>query len=167
LITNELPFLFFFLAEDVVTGTDCNFKPKETERLVDSQSGKERNDDERVSFLYSAWSAMLTKPNLEQLKLNGEISVPKAPHLENCRLRAQVNQRLDKPFENVSFPPWAGWKGLLDMHPAAATDEQQRYRRQARSENAYPPWVCFFYLQFINSVITLEYLLGNLLHLLI
>jgi len=153
---------FFFLAEDVVTSKDCNFKPKETESLVDLQSSKERKDDERVSFLYSAWSAMLTKPTLEQLKLNRDISVPKAPHLENCKLRAQVNHRLDKRSENVSFPPWAGWKGLLDMHPAAAANERRRY-----SESAYPPWVCFYDLQFIDNVITLECLLGNLLHLLI
>jgi hypothetical protein len=150
------------LAEDVVTSKDCNFKPKETESLVDLQSSKERKDDERVSFLYSAWSAMLTKPTLEQLKLNRDISVPKAPHLENCKLRAQVNHRLDKRSENVSFPPWAGWKGLLDMHPAAAANERRRY-----SESAYPPWVCFYDLQFIDNVITLECLLGNLLHLLI
>lgn len=127
---------------NVVTSTDCNFTPKETERLVDSQSSKERNDDERVSFLYSAWSAMLAKPTLEQLKLNTEISLPKAPHLENCKLSAQVNWRLDKRSENASFPPWTGWKGLLDMHPAVATDEWLRYfRRQAISESAYPPWI--------------------------
>ncbi|KAB1208151.1 hypothetical protein CJ030_MR7G012992 [Morella rubra] len=112
-------------------------------RLRDLQTQNDRNDDEKVSLLYSAWSAMLNEDGeyLKHLRLTG-YSVPKAPHLENCKLTAQVNQRLDKRSENESFPPWAGWKGLLDMHPAATSNEQLRYSRlKAVSEGAYPPWV--------------------------
>ncbi|KAF5454777.1 hypothetical protein F2P56_024417 [Juglans regia] len=126
-----------------VSGTNCNFKPKETERLVGLQSSKERTDDESISLLYSAWSATLNEASdyLKDLRLRKD-SVPKAPHLENCQLRAQLNQRLDKRFENENFPPWAGWKGLLATHPAAPTYEQLRhFRHQAISEGAYPPWI--------------------------
>lgn len=111
-------------------------------------------DDESISLLYSAWSATLNEASdyLKDLRLR-EDSVPKAPHLENCQLRAQVNQHLDKRFENENFPPWAGWKGLLATHPAAPTYEQLRhFRHQAISEGAYPPWVCFYYLQFYTNV---------------
>ncbi|XP_050275267.1 uncharacterized protein LOC126717539 [Quercus robur] len=133
---------------NIVTSTDCNFKPKETERLeVDSRSVKERTDDERVSLLYSAWSAKLTKSvdeeseYLKQLRLSRS-NVPNAPHLENCKLRTQVNERLDRRPGNESFPPWTGWKGVLDMNPAATTNEQMTYfRHQVISEGAYPPWI--------------------------
>lgn len=126
---------------------NCNFKPKEAERLVDSQSSKERINDDKVSLLYSAWGASLTKSvdeeneYLKQLRLSRS-NVPNAPHLENCKLRAQVNEHLDRRSENESFPPWTGWKGLLNMHPVAATNEQLRhFRHQAVSEGAYPPWI--------------------------
>ncbi|KAK7834802.1 uncharacterized protein LOC112032462 [Quercus suber] len=133
---------------DIVASTDCNFKPKETERLeVDSQSVKERTDDERVSLLYSAWSAKLTKSvdeeseYLKQLRLSRS-NVPNAPHLENCKLRTQVNERLDRHHGNESFPPWTGWKGVLDMNPATTTNEQMTYfRHRVISEGAYPPWI--------------------------
>ncbi|KAG5542649.1 hypothetical protein RHGRI_015702 [Rhododendron griersonianum] len=76
----------------------------------------------QVSFLYSAWSALLD----ESTKGEGELpqgadqvrrsnnNVPKAPHLEDCKLSAQLNKKLDKRVENESFPPWTLWKGLLD-----------------------------------------------------
>lgn len=133
---------------NLVTSTDCNLKPKETERLVvDSHSIKENNDDERVSLLYSAWSAMLTTSvdeESEYLKLLrlSRSNVPNAPHLENCKLRTQVNERLDRRHRNESFPPWTGWKGLLDMHPAAAINEQLTYfKNRVISKGAYPPWI--------------------------
>ena len=46
----------------MVTRSDCHFKFKETERLGDSKSSRERNNDERVSLLYSAWSSVLNEP---------------------------------------------------------------------------------------------------------
>lgn len=139
----------------MVTGTDCKFKLKETERWIDSPESKTETDDERVSLLYSAWGALLTESVRDEREfwqkfgLNRS-SVPKAPHLENCQLSSQTNTRLDTRAENESFPPWTSWKGLLDMYPASAANEQLRYRHRIISEGAYPPWVCFQFTEFIN-----------------
>lgn len=125
----------------MVTRTDSNFKPKERERLTDLKSREERE-----SLLYSAWSCVLTKSESECLLKLGisKSSLPKSPHLENCKVKTQLYDCLDKRTGNHSFPPWTSWKGLLDTHPAAATTEQIKIlRRQAVLESAYPPWVCF------------------------
>ncbi|XP_025013635.1 uncharacterized protein LOC8258636 isoform X2 [Ricinus communis] len=128
---------------NVAASTDCKFKLMETERWDDSQ----RTHDEKVSLLHSAWSALLSESvdvefeNFQNLGLS-KSAVPNGPHLENCKLSAQINKRLDKQAENESFPPWTTWKGLLDMHPASTANEQLRYyRHQAISEGAYPPWI--------------------------
>ncbi|KAJ4719749.1 Alpha-(1,6)-fucosyltransferase [Melia azedarach] len=132
-------------SSDVVS-TDCKFKLKETERWIDSPESKTETDDERVSLLYSAWGALLTESVRDEREfwqkfgLNRS-SVPKAPHLENCQLSSQTNTRLDTRAENESFPPWTSWKGLLDMYPASAANEQLRYRHRIISEGAYPPWI--------------------------
>lgn len=116
---------------------------------VDSKRSRNGVDDERVSLLYSAWSALISESvdgESELLQSVGltKSTVPNAPHLENCKLSAHINERLDKRAENESVPPWTTWKGLLDMHPASTANEQLRYfRHQAISEGAYPPWVCF------------------------
>ncbi|CAK7341151.1 unnamed protein product [Dovyalis caffra] len=138
-----------FISEYTVSSADCKLKRKEiiTERWVDSKGSKNGVDDERVSLLHSAWSALLSKSEdgeiafWESAGLN-KSAVPNAPHLENCKLSEQVNERLDKRAENESLPPWTTWKGLLDTHPASMLNEQLRYfRHQEISEGAYPPWI--------------------------
>ena len=140
------------LIADTATSADCKFKRKEifTERWVDSKRSENGVDDERVSLLHSAWSALLSE------SVDGEIAfwqssglsksaVPNAPHLENCKLSEQINEHLDKRAENERLPPWTTWKGLLTAHPASMPAEQLRYfRHQAMPEGAYPPWVCFW-----------------------
>ncbi|WJX80277.1 hypothetical protein P8452_63298 [Trifolium repens] len=130
------------------TITKCSFKPKQTERLRDLRSIKERDQDERVSLLYSGWSCVLTKPTTKRseclLKLGiNESNLPNAPHFENCKAKSHLHNRLDTRIGNDLFPPWTSWKGLLDMHPLAATGEQiKKIRNQAVSEgNNYPPWI--------------------------
>ncbi|KAJ6974792.1 hypothetical protein NC653_030815 [Populus alba x Populus x berolinensis] len=134
---------------NTVTSADCKFKRKEifTERWVDSKRSENGVDDERVSLLHSAWSALLSE------SVDGEIAfwkssglsksaVPNAPHLENCKLSEQINEHLDKRAENERLPPWTTWKGLLTAHPASMPAEQLRYfRHQAMPEGAYPPWI--------------------------
>ncbi|KAJ4826964.1 hypothetical protein Tsubulata_008828 [Turnera subulata] len=131
----------------ITTSTDLKFKPKETERWVVSKASQNGIDDDRVSLLHSAWSALLSDAEdgesgfFKSAGLN-KSSVPNAPHLENCKLSRQISERLDKPAQNESLPPWTTWKGLLDTHPASMLNEQLRYfRHQAISEGAYPPWV--------------------------
>ncbi|KAK9292899.1 hypothetical protein L1049_020880 [Liquidambar formosana] len=109
----------------------------------------------RVSLLCSAWSsALLDEPvnaESEILKQDGQSrsSVPKAPHLENCKLSEPTNERLDKRAENESFLPRTIWKGRLDIYPSSATDEQLRYsRHQAISEGAHPPWATRYLMRF-------------------
>jgi hypothetical protein len=103
-----------------------------------------------ASLLYSAWSSILTGSPLEAddnlLKFGLKKSnVPNAPHLENCKLRAQVNEQLDKRNGTANFPSWTCWKGELEMFRAATTNEHFAYfKHQAASQGAYPPWVCLF-----------------------
>ncbi|KAG5532889.1 hypothetical protein RHGRI_027239 [Rhododendron griersonianum] len=124
---------------NMVTKGDCNLKPREIGRLMHSQLTFDSKIDARVSFLYSAWSASLNEP----VKGEGELlqgvgvrrsNVPKAPHLENCKLSSQVNKNLDKLVENESFPPWTLWKGFLHTYPLSTAGER------LKSEGAYPPW---------------------------
>ncbi|XP_058730308.1 uncharacterized protein LOC131602255 isoform X3 [Vicia villosa] len=129
------------------TITQCSYKPKEIQRLTDLENRKEIDQDERVSLLYSAWNCVLTKPTTGTNKCLWELGINesyllKPPHLENCKEKSLLNDRLDKRIGNDSFPPWTSWKGLLDMHPLAATTEQiQNFRKKAVSEGAYPPWI--------------------------
>ena len=132
----------------MVTRSDCHFKFKETERLGDSKSSRERNNDERVSLLYSAWSSVLNEPTSggkEHLQKHGisVSSLPNAPHLENCKVKTHLYDYLDKRKGYEVFPPWTTWKGSLQTFPVAAFNEQiQNLRHEAVSEGAYPPWVC-------------------------
>ncbi|KAF1880226.1 hypothetical protein Lal_00048861 [Lupinus albus] len=119
--------------------TKCNIKVKETERLWDN--------NEKVSLLYSAWSAVLTKSTTgvnEHLKKHGisEDSLPNAPHLENCKVKTQLYENLDTRAGNENFPPWTVWKGFLDTLPVDASNEQiKNFRHHAVSKGAYPPWL--------------------------
>ncbi|XP_011036322.1 PREDICTED: uncharacterized protein LOC105133878 [Populus euphratica] len=134
---------------NTVANADCKFKRNEvvTEGWVDSKRSKDGTDDERVSILHSAWSALLSESvdgkNAFWYSAGLDKSaVPNAPHLENCKLSEQTNERLDKRTGNERLPPWTTWKGLLDTHPASMANEQLKYlRHQAISEGAYPPWI--------------------------
>lgn len=80
---------------------------------------------------------------MQKLGISGS-NLPNAPHFENCKVKTQLYNRLDKRTGNDTYPPWTSWKGLLDTHPVAATSEQiKNFRHQAVSEGAYPPWVRF------------------------
>ncbi|KAF7817801.1 uncharacterized protein G2W53_023256 [Senna tora] len=131
---------------NMVTTAGCDFKLDETDKLLDVMNGRERNSDERVSLLYSAWSALLTKSStgeieeLQKLGINRS-NLPNAPHLENCKMKAKLYERQDKRTGNESFPPWTTWKGFLDTFPASANNDHVKYsRHQAASDGAYPPW---------------------------
>ncbi|KAI9077950.1 hypothetical protein K1719_040079 [Acacia pycnantha] len=130
-----------------VTTTGCDLKLKETERLTDLKISGERNSDEKVSLLYSAWSGLLTKSStetfekLQKLGISGS-SLPSAPHLENCKVKAKLYERLDKRTGNESFPPWTSWKGFLPAYPASANNEHiQYFTHKAASDGTYPPWI--------------------------
>ncbi|KAI8539512.1 hypothetical protein RHMOL_Rhmol09G0189100 [Rhododendron molle] len=132
---------------NMVTKGNCNLKPREIGWLMHSQLTFDSKIDARVSFLYSAWSASLNEP----VKGEGELlqgvgvrrsNVPKAPHLENCKLSSQVNKNLDKRVENESFPPWTLWKGFLHTYPLLTAGER------LKSEGAYPPWAVRYLMRF-------------------
>ncbi|KAK7337942.1 hypothetical protein VNO77_18534 [Canavalia gladiata] len=132
---------------DLNNNISCNFEPKETEKLRDLKSRKERDKDESVSLLYAAWSCVLTNSEskrsecFQKLGISGS-NLPKAPHLENCKVKKQLYDSLDKRARNHSFPPWTNWKGVLDTYPVAATTEQiTNLRHQAAFEGAYTPWI--------------------------
>ncbi|CAK9184847.1 unnamed protein product [Ilex paraguariensis] len=128
--------------KDVVTGGDCNTKPNEIERSIYSQISTNFRVDEKVPLLYSAWSDLLTESKNGEGKFSQSAgldrsNVPKAPHLDNCKLSTELSHRL----ENASFPPRTIWKGMLNNFPVLSTDEQLiSYRHQTTSKGVYPPW---------------------------
>ncbi|XP_061371336.1 uncharacterized protein LOC133313930 isoform X2 [Gastrolobium bilobum] len=131
----------------MVTRTDCNLKLKETKRLWDLKSSREQDNSDKVSLLYSAWSAVLNKSTtganeyLQEHGINGS-GLPNAPHFENCKVKTQLYGHLDKRTGNESFPPWTIWKGFLQKLPVAASNEEiKNFRQQAVTEGAYPPWI--------------------------
>ncbi|XP_022744888.1 uncharacterized protein LOC111295605 isoform X2 [Durio zibethinus] len=132
---------------NVVTSRDRKFKVKEGERLVDSRRRETESDDERVSLLTEAWGALLADREPEESEFwqrfgLSKSNAPNAPHLENCKLSAQLNKRLDTRMGAARFPPWTTWKGSLDMYPAIAANENIRsFKNEAESSGAYPPWI--------------------------
>jgi len=136
-----------FVFSDMVTGANCNFKLKKTERLLDLTSTSERDNDEKVSLLYSAWSTVLNKSTMGDLEYKRGIkwsSLPNAPHLENCKLKSQLYRDFDEHIGNESLPPWTSWKGYLQTFPVVPDEHIQNPKHdEAVSEGAYPPWVRF------------------------
>ncbi|GAU21875.1 hypothetical protein TSUD_33720 [Trifolium subterraneum] len=133
---------------NMVTRSNCNFKLKETERLLYLKSTREQESDERVSLLYSAWSEVLNKSTArdnEDLEHKFGIrgsNLPNAPHLENCKLKTQLYRDFDKRVGNEKFPPWTSWKGFLQTFPVVPNEHIKNPKHdEAVSEGAYPPWI--------------------------
>lgn len=138
-----------FLAALTSTSTSL-FRPISISTMSLGNSTSDDYNNDRVSLLYSAWSAalMLNKSatgrngdeylqQLQQQKHGGIYSnLPNAPHLENCEAKTQLFGNLDKREGNERFPPWTSWKGFLHTFPV-----DLRLQNQAASEGAYPPWV--------------------------
>lgn len=109
--------------------------------------GEELKDEERISLLFSAWSAMLDKSkDIEGELFHGKLkgnTVPKAPHLEDCKITVETNLHFDKRGENGSTPTWTIWRGLLGMKLLRKTLETGTMLSgyNATFEGAYPPWV--------------------------
>lgn len=115
-------------------GGDCRTFINENEKIVYERT------EENVSLLYKAWSDLLGV-STDQIRLN-RLHVPRAPHLQDCKLSSEMNHRLDTRLPNGTFPPWTVWKGLLDYLPLSPIDEQlKQYRDHVISQGAYPPWV--------------------------
>ncbi|XP_042018068.1 uncharacterized protein LOC121765861 [Salvia splendens] len=115
-------------------GGDCRTFINETEKVVYERT------EENVSLLYKAWSDLLGE-STGQIRLN-RLHVPRAPHLQDCKLSGEMNHRLDARLPNGSFPPWTVWKGLLDYLPLLPVEEQlKQYRDHVISQGAYPPWI--------------------------
>ncbi|XP_042512976.1 uncharacterized protein LOC122087916 isoform X1 [Macadamia integrifolia] len=132
-----------------MSGRTDNSEAAERMRRLASQRRDELSDDERVSLLYSSWTALLNESiDGKQEFLSGlglsRSSVPKASHLENCKLSTQLNENFDKRGENGSFPPWTNWKGSLSialLHQSSKMGKQGQFEHRALLESAYPPWI--------------------------
>ncbi|KAH6802950.1 hypothetical protein C2S51_034396 [Perilla frutescens var. frutescens] len=126
---------------------DCRGLLKERERIMFSEESNISATDEKVSLLYRAWGDLLSKTTNKEAQLFqtirlSKLNVPQAPHLENCKSSAELNQPLDTRLPNGSFPPWTIWKGMLNGLPLSDTDEQlKQYMDHIISEGAYPPWI--------------------------
>lgn len=104
--------------------------------------------DERVSLMYSSWSAFLNKSiedcELQDSTRRGLPDAPKVPHLESCKLHVEVNQHFDKRMENQLLPPWTIWKGTLHNYLLSSAEELLRNHNYRPIPGvSYPPWVCY------------------------
>lgn len=132
--TEILPFNSSSQIINIVTTGRYN---SETTQIKGNVILQKKSYEEKVSLLSSAWSELLLNETIDD-----KSSIPRAPHLENCKFKAQINDRLDKRMENQAFPPWTSWRGSLDLYPASKIDEQFRNSRfQDVADGAYPPWV--------------------------
>ncbi|KAF6145608.1 hypothetical protein GIB67_037641 [Kingdonia uniflora] len=139
------------MSADKGRSSDHNSMPKETERRRNSQENDEWSNRERVSLLYSCWTAMLNESEDGAGELFRKVglsrsSVPKAPHLENCKLSTEVYGHLDnRRQENENFSSWTNWEGLFsrktDGRTSSVDKEQQHFNHQAKSEDSNPPWI--------------------------
>lgn len=122
--------------------------PKEKGTLENSQGSETLSNEEKVLMLYSAWSALLDGEGNIFVGGLQRSNVPQVPHLENCRSSVEASKHFDNHGENGSFPPWTLWKGLLGLdllRPSLSKGpDQMHFARRAKSEGAYPPWVCLF-----------------------
>ncbi|GAB2287459.1 hypothetical protein Dimus_021837 [Dionaea muscipula] len=141
---------------DMIASEGGSPKPRKVGRDEISQGNGACCDAQKVSLLYSAWSALALlnesgggedgigiDPLQNDFRLSRSIVVPKAPHLENCKLKVLENEQLDKRRANESSPPWTIWKGSLGLYPAASVDQMRDFRLQdiTEGEGAYPPWI--------------------------
>lgn len=128
------------------TGSECNVKPLDIEGNTYSHKRINLSIDERVSSLYLSWSASLnmSKDKEPLSRTRGIPDALKAPHLENCKLNVEVNQRLDKRSESKALPPWTIWKGVLHNYLFSSAQEKlSNYNHQPVSGGSYPPWVSY------------------------
>lgn len=114
---------------------NCDSISKKTGRGVSLQINDELDDEEKVSMLYSAWTAIMNGSKDWENQFFNRTSMPDAPHLENCELTTKINQQLDSRANNGSFPRWTIWKGLLGLQLP------QPNSTQIESKGAYPPWI--------------------------
>lgn len=126
-----------------------NSVSKDLESSMEIEGTEQPNDAERAALLYSVWGAML--PDSKDSKgefLNKGLkttNVPKPPHLEDCKMNAEINKFLDKRGENGSLPRWTLWKGklALELSKLAFPSDDQHLQFGSRSvfENGNLPWV--------------------------
>ncbi|KAK4784986.1 hypothetical protein SAY86_001675 [Trapa natans] len=121
-----------------------------TERWIPGYSnGVDDEEEDTVALLYSAWSSVLGAGEPSDavdkfLRSNGsnQWMLPKAPHLEDCKLMSELNKRLDDRQGEETFPRWTSWKGALDTRQTPSTDDQiKRLRHREASSGSYPPWI--------------------------
>ncbi|XP_022965401.1 uncharacterized protein LOC111465317 [Cucurbita maxima] len=141
LSSNSLPASFWNSTSEAI---NCNLKVEEVERPKDFRKIEVHVDEDKVSLLYAAWSSSLTEPirgNNAFSRYLGlyKATVPNAPHLEDCKLKVEANKRFDERTDG--FLHWTSWKGFLDMHPTATSEESSYLRHQEMSKGSYPPWV--------------------------
>ncbi|PKA60581.1 hypothetical protein AXF42_Ash019474 [Apostasia shenzhenica] len=134
---------------EVDDSAGCKFSRNDINGSANFEESRILGDIDRSTLLYSAWSS----PLAELSNSNGEsfssglktISVPRPPHLENCKTSVDINKNLDKRGQNGSLPPWTLWKGNLGLkflQSVFPTKEQQlQFASLATFQNVYPPWV--------------------------
>ncbi|KAL9225519.1 hypothetical protein vseg_001432 [Gypsophila vaccaria] len=119
---------------------DDSLSLKVVKKDIDSIEKNPCCDKEKVSSLYSAWSLLLNET--QNPSASSRSRVPKAPHLEDCEAKAQMNKQLDSRVGKDTFPPWTLWKGSLDSYSTKSKDKELHdFRRKHISDGTYPPWI--------------------------
>jgi hypothetical protein len=73
--------------------------------------------------------------------------VPRAPHLEDCKARASMNEQLDARGEGGRRPRWPLWRGRLQRFPLQNVSdggddgETLLTDKEKLIMGPYPPWV--------------------------
>ncbi|KAH9602264.1 hypothetical protein KSS87_015425, partial [Heliosperma pusillum] len=112
-----------------------NLETDKREVLINPSKRSSCCDKEKVSSLVSAWSSLLNET--QNSSMSSRLNVPKAPHLEDCKARGRMNNRLDTLVGNDRFPPWTLWRGSLDAYSDKSRDEQlHKFRHQDMSEGS-------------------------------
>lgn len=70
----------------------------------------------------------------------------RAPHLNDCKARSVINERLDTRSEDGRRPPWTLWRGRMQWAPEGQPEEIEDgevllENRERLVLGPYPPWV--------------------------
>lgn len=106
-----------FLCADVKGIGGLDSMSKMLYKGIDVQQSLEQVEEERVLLLYSAWSFLLNGSSSMMMASQSNVRV--APHLEDCKMKMQLNWHHDNRGENGSFP-WRAWKGIVRMEASSS-----------------------------------------------
>ena len=106
-------------------------------------------------MLIALWEASNTlslrdsgDPLVRSLNVSSSSNVPRAPHLENCKDRARINNKLDGWGENGTRPLWTLWKGQgLGLYVDDSFKHYTNFIGNHTMLGLHPPWVMILFIE--------------------